>query len=108
MPIQGHRGAENGTGSASELLDLTCLCRCSLAVPLGVNHELRGPAAGDGEGTVQRHQPGHAVGVHRRYRGPAARRDLPVLAVPRALREAGRAALPRESGGSGYEDLAYS
>ena len=97
-------GTEDGT-SDSEQLGLTCLCRCFLAVLLGVNHELRGPASGDGEGTVQGHQPGHALRLHRRDRGPAARRDLPVLAIPRALREAGRTPLPGESGGFGYEDL---
>lgn len=72
----------------------------------GRRHELRGPAGWSGAGnrqrTVQRHQPGHAVGLHRRGGRPPERWHLPVLAVPRALWEAGRAALQRESGKWGH------
>lgn len=68
----------------------------------GRHHELRGPAgwpgAGNRQGTVQRHQPGHAVGLHRRGGGSPEGRHLPVLAFPCAVREAGRAALQGESG----------
>ena len=68
----------------------------------GGHHELCGPAgrpgAGDGEGAVQGHQPGHPLWLHRRGGGAAEGWHLPVLALPRALWKAGCAALQGESG----------
>ena len=74
----------------------------ALRPPDTSDHELRGAAGGPGvrpgKGAVPGAEPGHPVRVHRRHRGAAARRHPEVLALPRALRQAGRAALQRESG----------
>lgn len=86
---------------ASARLCATQSFSVTLLWPAGRHHELRGaaggPGAGDGKGTVQGDQPGHAVGLHRRHRGAAARRHLPVHALPRALWKTGCLALQRES-----------
>lgn len=66
------------------------------------DHELRGPVGRPGvrpgQRAVPRPQPRHALWLHRRHRGEAARWISAVLAFPRALRQDGRPPVPRESG----------
>ena len=77
------------------------LTQCVLSL-LVSNHELCGAAGGTGdrhsEGALQGHQPGHAVRLHRRSGCATAGWLLPVLTLPRALREAGGPEVQGEGG----------
>lgn len=76
---------------------MTLLFLSSLRLAPDSDHELCGsvgrPGVCAGQGAVQGTEPCDPVGMYRRHRGAAARRLAAVLALPRALRQDGRAAL---------------